>query len=98
GFHVTGVQTCALPIYALDRGLCRARRRLPWPPRWLCRCPHRGKIGGDLPAPGDVPALSRPGDCVCSSLSVDVRHAARSSPRPLSSEERRVGKECTARM
>src|SRR5690606_39817423 len=91
-FHVTGVQTCALPISerALGDLLLGQRvgaRRLPPP-----RAAHEEAFAELRSAgPEPVPAGElRPGDLI-------LLRAEDVVPADARSEERRVGKECTAR-
>src|SRR5690606_40340513 len=78
GFHVTGVQTCALPI-------CREGRR-----RQVAAVEHADAYGGPLLPRLDQPALdgerADPGEDVPAVLT--VAHLGSRS------EERRVGREC----
>src|SRR5690606_41047371 len=87
-FHVTGVQTCALPIFRRPRGSPRRGIRHSPPPR--ARAPPRGGGRRRWPPAGPVraaaPALGHRG----AGFPRVPRFAA---PPPPRSEERRVGKE-----
>src|SRR5690606_40315403 len=79
-FHVTGVQTCALPI------------SLRFRPRRSCiiQVDHLGSPLCNLFS--IIPVHAKPPNAhSCSGASI------RKQPIPLRSEERRVGKECSAR-
>src|SRR5690606_40478124 len=85
-FHVTGVQTCALPISATGtrpatRTRCAGAARVRARP---CRRPLQAPAPVAPAAAGSAPAPQAP-----------VPPALR--PVPARSEERRVGKECRAR-
>src|SRR5690606_39421700 len=85
-FHVTGVQTCALPISGhvlagTDVAKRRPRRRHPPP---TLRVPA---ANGSRERTDAIFAM------VCKSCKGDVGGRARDARRPRS-EERRVGKEC----
>src|SRR5690606_40004366 len=83
-FHVTGVQTCALPISSFGGG---PMGRL-WPAT-------RGRIS---PACGWTDAPARPDVHERPVLSTTMAPLStrRAAPRGARSEERRVGKECGA--
>src|SRR5690606_39867478 len=86
-FHVTGVQTCALPIYALSAGKKAGTGHGPgWYRRKAAETAyHRWAAGRPVAPAGDGVKASRPDP----GYSFHVR-ASRS-------EERRVGKEGRAR-
>src|SRR5437660_4317951 len=83
--HVTGVQTCALPIYRRlrDRGGDRTRRDLLDPD---------ALYGHTIPA-SRLPGGRRRGTCV-HRRHIDRQRLAGYSRFDVRSEERRVGKEC----
>src|SRR5690606_40702567 len=80
-FHVTGVQTCALPI------LCQLARPLDQRPPTLASSGSRRVLS----APSSTKCCRS--KFACRSLGLSI---VRSAP-PTRSEERRVGKECAYR-
>src|SRR5690606_40897340 len=85
-FHVTGVQTCALPIFLEDRRPLE-RDRPPTLPAW--------PIPASRSAPSAPRRSRRPSQDPASAAST-APVAAESAPSARS-EERRVGKGCEAR-
>src|SRR5690606_39612714 len=83
-FHVTGVQTCALPIFACDSGATAGQRRIRG---------GRAHVRTALYFAAIAAARFNPG------LSGFYRRlrAAGKKPKVARSEERRVGKECRSR-
>src|SRR5690606_40136354 len=82
-FHVTGVQTCALPISSCDSNSSR---------KALASSALPGRIGA-LAAGGEP---GWPFHCPTYSLKLTSQISARLRPR-MRSEERRVGKGCRSR-
>src|SRR5207302_3912420 len=95
-FHVTGVQTCALPIYArAGRPRARTGREGGW----------NRKLGtaGHLIAARLRAHLNLPVKVTGALLGIDATTVSHATSRTASilagrSEERRVGKECRARV
>src|SRR5439155_11276251 len=85
--HVTGVQTCALPIWSLARLATYRAIAERWPTPRSHRC-----VGG-LTRPCSARAAERPGShCRRASTFSGLNHTPDQR-----SEERRVGKECRSR-
>src|SRR5690606_40662596 len=89
-FHVTGVQTCALPIYIPDMVGYVQRSTLPYDIRLSTWLRHKG-----LPCWHTVPSLVDHADY--NSLIWDTNVPIRKAIITGRSEERRVGKECRSR-
>src|SRR5207244_8205695 len=89
---VTGVQTCALPIYVLATDRVAGG---------LVPCPWHGKwLASRVPWPGGFARGTRSPACAAapSPSPLGGGPAPISPPLTHRSEERRVGKECVARM
>src|SRR5690606_40392500 len=96
-FHVTGVQTCALPIWFGQSDSCNGRLSLPT--ARLYGRPDVPPSDGGISLPiGDIRNCGRPlwpsRDLPVARSRIFFRAVVRS---PARSEERRVGRECTSR-
>src|SRR5690606_41066285 len=90
-FHVTGVQTCALPISPRTSA---SRRKIAWASAGSCCWKVTGRFS----------TSTRPNRLTCSYATTQPRFFDQCASRQLvrsrcaaRSEERRVGKECRAR-
>src|SRR5207302_8378727 len=93
-FHVTGVQTCALPIWAFAGAPPVRRRAAPAPASAAAR---RAQHAPPIPSRRAGVWRQRPGPARAPDTPLRAVRASAERARATRSEERRVGKECRAR-